>query len=78
MLRFGPENPRAALEASVLRLPRAFADFAAARRELHARAGARVRRARRRRGEAYWKARQQARGSTTRGRLRPGYSRVLC
>ena len=33
VLRFGPENPRAALEASVLRLPRAFADFAAARRE---------------------------------------------
>ena len=33
---------RAALEASVLRLPRAFADFAAARRELHAFALARA------------------------------------
>ena len=42
VLRFGPENPRAALEASVLRLPRAFADFAAARRELHAFALARA------------------------------------
>ena len=42
ILRFGPENPRAALEASVLRLPRAFADFAAARRELHAFALARA------------------------------------
>ena len=42
VLRFGPENPRAALEASVLWLPRAFADFAAARRELHAFALARA------------------------------------
>lgn len=42
VLRFGPENPRAALEASVLRLPRAFADFAAARRELNAFALARA------------------------------------
>ena len=42
VLRFGPENPRAALEASMLRLPRAFADFAAARRELHAFALARA------------------------------------
>jgi hypothetical protein len=42
ILRFGPENPRAALEASVLRLPRAFADCAAARRELHAFALARA------------------------------------
>ena len=42
VLRFGPENPRAALEASVLRLPRAFADFAAARRELHSFALARA------------------------------------
>ena len=42
VLRFGPENPRAALEASVLRLPREFADFAAARRELHAFALARA------------------------------------
>ena len=42
VLRFGPENPRAALEASVLRLPRAYADFAAARRELHAFALARA------------------------------------
>jgi len=42
VLRFGPENPRAALEPSVLRLPRAFADFAAARRELHAFALARA------------------------------------
>ena len=54
VLRFGPENPRAALEASVLRLPRAFADFAAARRELHAFRRWRARPARRRRrGGAY-------------------------
>ena len=36
VLRFGPENPARRSRASVLRLPRAFADFAAARRELHA------------------------------------------